>query len=135
MHEGRTSFMKTAVLISYSHPPAPTEAVATALAVAAECSWRIVATPGERAKLGEVGAQIEDPPRGAEGVDLCLVLGGDGSILHALRRFAGSGIPVFGVNFGTVGFLAAVERDEAEQGIRSAFAGEMETVDLPGLEV
>jgi NAD+ kinase len=63
------------------------------------------------------------------------VLGGDGSILHALRRFAGTGVPVFGVNFGTVGFLAAVEREEAEQGIRRAFAGEIETIDLPGLEI
>ena len=60
------------------------------------------------------------------------MLGGDGSILHALRRFAGTGVPVFGVNFGTVGFLAAVERDEAEEGIRRAFAGEIETIELPG---
>ena len=55
------------------------------------------------------------------------MLGGDGSILHALRRFAHTEVPVFGVNFGTVGFLAAVERDEAEEGIRRALAGEIET--------
>jgi NAD+ kinase len=67
--------------------------------------------------------------------DLCLVLGGDGSILYALRRFARSGVPVFGVNFGTVGFLAAVEREDAAEGIRRALAGETETIDLPGLEV
>jgi len=127
--------MKTAILISHSHPPAATEAVATALAVAGECDWRIVATPGELAKHGDVAAGIEEAPSGAEGVDLCLVLGGDGSILHALRRFARTGVPVFGVNFGTVGFLAAVERDDAEQGIRRAFAGEIETIDLPGLEI
>ena len=52
------------------------------------------------------------------------MLGGDGSILHALRRFARTGVPVFGVNFGTVGFLAAVERDEARAGIERALAGE-----------
>jgi len=63
------------------------------------------------------------------------VLGGDGSILYALRHFAGSGVPVFGVNFGTVGFLAAVEREEAADGLRRAFAGEIETLELPGLEV
>ena len=68
-------------------------------------------------------------------LDLCLVFGGDGSILHALRRFVGSGVPVFGVNFGTVGFLAAVERDEAEEGIGRALSGEIEMVALPGLEV
>ena len=54
------------------------------------------------------GIELE---RADETPDLCLVLGGDGTILHALRRFGGTGVPVFGVNFGTVGFLAAVERD------------------------
>jgi NAD+ kinase len=44
-------------------------------------------------------------------------------------------VPIFGVNFGTVGFLAAVERDQTEEGLRRAFAGEIETVKLPGLEV
>jgi NAD+ kinase len=127
--------MKTAVLITHSHPPAPTEAVEVAIAVAAEGGWQVVATPGERAKHGGLAERIREAPPGAEGVDLCLVMGGDGSILHALRRFARTGVPVFGVNFGTVGFLAAVEREEAEQGIRRAFAGEVETIDLPGLEI
>ena len=63
------------------------------------------------------------------------MLGGDGSILYALRHFARTGVPVFGVNFGTVGFLAAVERDGAEEGLRRAFGGETETIDLPGLEI
>jgi NAD+ kinase len=67
--------------------------------------------------------------------DLCLVLGGDGSILYALRRYAATGVPVFGVNFGTVGFLAAVERDEAEPGIRRALAGETEQIELPALAI
>ena len=39
--------------------------------------------------------------------DLCLVLGGDGTILRALGRLLGSGVPTTGVNFGNVGFLAA----------------------------
>jgi NAD+ kinase len=67
--------------------------------------------------------------------ELCIVLGGDGSILYALRQFANRDVPVFGINFGTVGFLAAAERDQAEQGLRRAFAGEIEVLDLPGLEV
>lgn len=73
--------------------------------------------------------------RADETPDLCLVLGGDGTILHALRRFAGTDVPVFGVNFGTVGFLAAVERGDAETGIARALAGEAETIELPALRV
>jgi NAD+ kinase len=126
--------VKTAALVTHSHPPAATEAVAIAVRVAREAGWRLVGTRDELAKHGAAAGGIEvasDQPR----PDICLVLGGDGSLLHALRRFAGTGVPVFGVNFGTVGFLAAVERDEAEEGMRRALAGEIETVDLPGLEV
>jgi NAD+ kinase len=67
--------------------------------------------------------------------DLCLVLGGDGSILWALRQYAGTEVPVFGINFGTVGFLAASERDHLEEGLRRAFDGDFEILTLPGLEV
>ncbi len=127
--------MKTAALITHSHPPTATEAVATATAVAADAGWRLVATGQELAKHGEAGSGIEEVASLPSQPDLCLVLGGDGSILYALRSFARTGVPVFGVNFGTVGFLAAVERADAEQGIRRALAGETETIDLPALEV
>jgi NAD+ kinase len=126
---------RVVALISHSHPPATSGAVALATAAAGEAGWRIVATGEEIAKHGEAAGSIEAVEELPRQPDLCLVLGGDGSILYALRHFARSGVPVFGVNFGTVGFLAAVERDEAEEGMRRAFAGETEVVDLPGLEV
>lgn len=126
--------MRTAVLITHSHPPAATEAVEVAVRVTRELGWRLVGTAEELEKHGaaaqgiEVGGVAERP-------EICLVLGGDGSILHALRRFAGTEVPTFGVNFGTVGFLAAVDREDAEGGIRRALEGDCETVELPGLEV
>jgi NAD+ kinase len=126
---------KTAALISHSHPPATTDAVRLLAAIAADCDWRLVATAEELSKHGEAAAGIEEADLPAAEVDLCVVLGGDGSILYALRHFARTGVPVFGVNFGTVGFLAAVERDDAEEGIRRALAGETETIGLPGLEL
>ncbi|HWM54126.1 MAG TPA: NAD(+)/NADH kinase [Solirubrobacterales bacterium] len=126
---------RVAALITHSHPPAATEAVAVATAAAREAGWRLVATPEELAKHGDAAVGIEEVGSLPVSPDLCLVLGGDGSILYALRSFARTGVPVFGVNFGTVGFLAAVERDEAEQGIRRALGGEVETIDLPALTV
>jgi NAD+ kinase len=127
--------MKTVALITHSHPPTATEAVALATAVAGDAGWQLVATAKELAKHGKAATGIEAVERLPADPDLCLVLGGDGSILYALRRFAHTGVPVFGVNFGTVGFLAAVERDEAEEGIRRALAGETETIDLPALAI
>ncbi len=125
---------RIAALVTHAHPPATTDAVGIAISTAREAGWRLVATGEEIARHGSVAAGIEPVESLPQQVDLCLVLGGDGSILYALRHFARSGVPVFGVNFGTVGFLAAVERDDAEEGMRRAFAGETEAIDLPGLE-
>ena len=66
--------------------------------------------------------------------DLAVVLGGDGTMLRALRRFLGTGVPVIGVNLGRVGFLTSIEADSLEEGLRRAFAGELELVELPALE-
>ena len=49
-------------------------------------------------------------------VDLCFALGGDGTILNALRTYAETGVPVFGINFGEMGFLATVDREDARTG-------------------
>lgn len=126
--------MKTAALITHSHPPSASEAVAVAAEVAHQAGWRLAATEGELEKHGTAAAGVDVTAEHTV-PDICLVLGGDGSILHALRRYAHTEVPVFGVNFGTVGFLAAVERDEAAVGIRRALAGEIETIGLPGLAV
>src|ERR1700760_3821339 len=121
-------------LTTLAPPRAATEAVPIAAAAAKDAGWRLVADQGELDKHGEsaFGVELE---RRDETPDLCLVLGGDGTILHALRRFANTEVPVFGVNFGTVGFLAAVERANAKEGIARAFAGEAEIVELPALRV
>jgi NAD+ kinase len=66
-------------------------------------------------------------------VELCAVLGGDGTILKALRLYAGTSVPVFAVNFGEIGFLATVEPDELSEGIARALSGEFELLQLPAI--
>jgi NAD+ kinase len=68
-------------------------------------------------------------------VDLCIVLGGDGTILTALRRYAQTTVPVFAVNFGEVGFLATIDPDECREGFERAFRGEFEVLSLPAIAV
>jgi NAD+ kinase len=75
----------------------------------------------------EVNAPVKD------GVELCLVLGGDGTILRALQRYAGTGVPVFAINFGEIGFLATVEPEDLEDGIRRALSGDFELLRLPAI--
>jgi NAD+ kinase len=79
----------------------------------------------------DAGVELTD----AEGVDLAIVLGGDGTMLRALKRFLGTGVPVLGVNFGRVGFLTGIPHDELETGLRRAFEGDIVVRELPTLEV
>ena len=68
-------------------------------------------------------------------IDIAVVLGGDGTMLRALNRFLGTEVPVIGVNFGRVGFLSSITRDELEAGLARVFAGEYRVDELPTLEV
>ena len=125
------------MLITHTHPADGSDAVAEAVAAtvkAAEAAnVQLIATPDEHEKHGEAAAGIEQVADG-ERPDVCIVLGGDGSILYALRHFADTGVPVFGINFGTIGFLAAVERDQFSEGLERAFKGDFEVMDLPGAQ-
>jgi NAD+ kinase len=84
-----------------------------------------------------LGLELDHPlsrlPDGA--VDVCFALGGDGTILNALRRYAGTGVPVFAINFGEMGFLATVDPDDANAGILRAFAGDFEVMPLPAIQL
>ena len=48
-------------------------------------------------------------------VDVVIVLGGDGAILHASLPAAQRGIKIIGINYGTLGFLTEYEKDERER--------------------
>jgi NAD+ kinase len=85
-------------------------------------------------KHGLVPGAVEAPD-GNPDTDLVVVLGGDGTILTHLRASAGTGVPVFAVNFGAIGFLATVEPWELEDGIRRALAGDIDVMELPALVV
>lgn len=55
-----------------------------------------------------------------EGAALAVSLGGDGTIMHTARRLIGHRIPVIGVNLGTVGFLAELERGDITRLVTAA---------------
>jgi NAD+ kinase len=73
---------------------------------------------------------VEEPER----AQLAVAVGGDGTILRTLARLLGTGIPVIGVNFGRVGFLASISPDDLEDGLTRVFAGEYRTIEQPTLE-
>lgn len=59
------------------------------------------------------GEEVPDPS--LNGSDFAIVLGGDGTILHAARICAYANVPILGVNFGRVGFLTELEPDELQE--------------------
>jgi NAD+ kinase len=71
----------------------------------------------------------------AADADLCVALGGDGTILRALRAYAGTTVPVFAVNFGQVGFLSTVEPERMREGFERALAGTLHVLSLPAIEL
>src|SRR5581483_9436106 len=65
---------------------------------------------------------------------LAVAVGGDGTILRTLARLLGSGVPVIGINFGRVGFLASIAPERLEDDLARVFAGEYRTIEQPTLE-
>ena len=85
-----------------------------------------------RAVADAAGVELVDDVREA---DLAIALGGDGTILRTLAKLLGADVPVLGVNYGRVGFLASIEPDDLERDLTRAFAGAYAIVELPTLEV
>jgi len=62
-----------------------------------------------------------------DGVDLMIVLGGDGTLLHAARYFTGSETPILGINLGRLGFLTDTPIGSMFEVVEEILAGNLET--------
>jgi NAD+ kinase len=61
--------------------------------------------------------------RSLRDADLAIALGGDGTMLHVARQIAPRGIPLLGVNIGTLGFLSGTEAGDLRRCVDSVLAG------------
>jgi NAD+ kinase len=124
------SAVRRVAVVTHGKPEAIGPALERLQTLAQELGVELLYAEGEREKH-----ELDSGKADLAGADVAVVLGGDGTMLRALGRFLGTGIPVIGVNFGRVGFLTSMSEDELESGLRRAFAGEYRVVELPTLDV
>jgi len=94
-----------------------------------EVAWASAGLDAHRLTLDlELGA-LEPPP------DLCLVLGGDGTLLYGARRVGQRGTPLLGINLGSLGFLTAHAQSGAREAVLAYLNGGLEPDVRPLLEV
>ena len=128
---------RTATVLSHARPAQTAEAL-RALIEAAEREGVLLRFDSEETRkygLTPRDGLVLDAPL-SDDVELCVSLGGDGTILRALRRYAGTSVPVFAVNYGEVGFLATIDPDEDGDllaAFERALAGDFEVLTLPAL--
>ncbi len=128
---------RSITVFSHARPAETADALRDLVALAGEQGITVRLDPDETAKHGEVAALagVEANAEVATDVDIAIALGGDGTILRALRGYAHTSVPVFGVNFGEIGFLATADRDDAHAAFVHALAGDFETLTLPAIAV
>jgi NAD+ kinase len=112
----------------------PTRPIAGALATlerwAGEHGMDVVQIPA----LGEWEREVA--PRGElEPGDLVIALGGDGTVLSALRAAAHLDAPVLGVACGSLGALTAVDADRLEPALERVRRGDWTALRLPALAI
>lgn len=106
--------MKKIGIISKSGRPEPREILEELLPRLRQQGHEIYVDPDTAALLkigGHTRAEI------ASRVDAVIVLGGDGTMLSVSRLVAEKGIPILGVNLGTMGFITEINRDEIYQAV------------------
>lgn len=85
---------------------------------------------GHEVVLPPIDADAVGRPAAARSEDelddaaLAVSLGGDGTVLRTVGAVADAGVPVLGVNFGSLGYLTEIEPEESETAIRRFFASE-----------
>ena len=104
--------------------PACAEIVRTAARLIKRTGRKIACDPATAQIAGLKCAVYPDAPALASEVDLIIVFGGDGTMLHAARDIAGFRTPILGVNIGGLGFLTAVSSNQLAVALKLIWRGE-----------
>ncbi len=132
-----TGVVRSATVLTHSRPQQIARTLERLIADARAAGVLLRFDCDETSKLGLRPAEgIVCDAEPSQDVELCIVLGGDGTILKGLREYARTKVPVFAVNFGEVGFLATIEPEEIDGfGFEQAFRRDFEELELPAITI
>jgi NAD+ kinase len=101
------------------HPTKPVlESIEVLLAWKKTADTHLIALTEDESRVGP-GIELVDETAFVESVDAVVSLGGDGTMLGAMRLVAPRPVPVLGVNYGNVGFLVEIEPSELAAALES----------------
>ena len=116
--------IKSVGLIGNSDKPACAESVRKAAQLIQRAGRKVLCDPVTARLAGLKNSACGNAAELARKVDLLLVFGGDGTLLHVAREIAGSPTPMLGVNIGGLGFLTGVPSDEIARALANVWRGE-----------
>jgi NAD+ kinase len=127
---------RSLAVFTHEYPEDTRGAVARLVDAAIERGVQVCMSSREARKLSmeeREGCVLDAAPEAP--TDLAVVFGGDGTILTALRAAAESHAPVFAFNYGAIGFLSTVERDQLDEGVERVLSGSYDVLPMPALEI
>jgi len=104
---------RSVLLVTHTGRPAALRSARLVVGRLSEVGIAVRVLANEAAELGLEGStDVAANPHAADGCELIVVLGGDGTVLRAAEMARHAGVPMLGVNLGRVGFLAEAERED-----------------------
>jgi NAD+ kinase len=100
------------------------DALAVARAVAAWAHDRHITVVADEADLAAIDSDVV-VAGGVDSVDVLVSVGGDGTMLRAVRSLNGASVPIIGVNLGMLGYLANVEQDSIIDALSAWHSGKV----------
>jgi NAD+ kinase len=118
----------------------PHRALGLEVAVAAgrwllERGYTVRVAAADGAPLAALADHVVDDARFAEGLDLAVSIGGDGTMLRTVRLVSITGTPILGVNVGHLGYLTLVEPDGWQPALERVLSGDYDVEERMTLDV
>jgi NAD+ kinase len=128
----------SALVVTHELPSVSADALAETVLLLERRDVRLFFPPREWEKhedilAGSNASRVEEPLGSLPGTAVCVVLGGDGTMLRALRLTRRLGIPVAGVALGRVSFFATIRREHIDVDLGRVLDGDYVAHPMVGL--